>query len=122
MNNSLLFHFPLGSLFKLFMLEPYRVVTPFGEGVLLENVDDMHEKASNIIAVARKEASSIRSGAYNEAKTLGESKISDFKMQLDAKYDLFVADLNSQTTSLKLSLVEQLPTFKKQLDTKISSI
>lgn len=88
----------------------------------VENVDEMYENASHIIAAAKKEASSIRQNAYNEAKTLGDTKVAEFKTQLDAKYNVFVSDLNSQTQSLKLSLVDQLPIFKKQLSTKISSI
>jgi F-type H+-transporting ATPase subunit b len=88
----------------------------------VSNVDEMYEKASNIIAVAKKEASSIRQNAYTEAKTLGDTKVAEFKTQLDAKYNVFVSDLNSQTKSLKLSLAEQLPMFKQQLSAKISSI
>ena len=86
------------------------------------NVDEMYENASNIISEAKKEASSIRQNAYNEAKALGDTKVAEFKTQLDAKYNVFVSDLNSQTQSLKLSLVDQLPMFKKQLSAKISSI
>jgi F-type H+-transporting ATPase subunit b len=88
----------------------------------VSNVDEMYEKASNIIADAKKEASLIRQNAYSEAKIIGDNKITEFKTQLDTKYNIFVNDLNSQTQSLKLSLTEQLPIFKQQLSAKISSI
>jgi len=86
------------------------------------NVEDMYNEAKNIISEAKKEASSIRQSAYDDAKTLGDSKVSEFKTSLDEKYNVFISDLNTQTQSLKLTLVNKLPEFKKQLSTKISSI
>lgn len=86
------------------------------------NVDSMYKEANDIIAAAKKEASSIRQSAYDDAKTLGNTKVSEFKTSLDETYNVFISDLNTQTQSLKLTLVNQLPEFKKQLSTKISSI
>ncbi len=86
------------------------------------NVDSIYNEANNIIAKAKKEASSIRQSAYDDAKTLGSTKVSEFKTSLDEKYNVFISDLNTQTQSLKLTLVNQLPEFSKQLSTKISSI
>jgi len=86
------------------------------------NVDEMYNEASKIIANAKKEASSIRQSAYDEAKTLGTKKVNDFKSELEAKYIAFTNELNSEANSLKLSLVNELPVYKAQLNTKISSI
>ena len=86
------------------------------------NVDDMYNEASKIIANAKKEASSIRQSAYDEAKTLGTKKVNEFKSELEAKYLAFTNELNSEANSLKLSLVNELPVYKVQLNTKISSI
>jgi len=86
------------------------------------NVDDMYNEASKIIANAKKEASSIRQSAYDEAKTLGTQKVTEFKSQLEAKYIAFSEELNAEAGSLKLSLVNELPVYKEQLNTKISSI
>jgi F-type H+-transporting ATPase subunit b len=86
------------------------------------NVDELYTQASEIISVAKKEASSIRQSASDDAKTLGIAKVNEFKSSLNEKYDIFLNDLNMQTQSLKLSLVNQLPSFKQQLTAKISKI
>ena len=86
------------------------------------NVDEMYVQANDIILAAKKEASSIRQSANDDAKTLGTTKVSEFKTSLDEKYNVFISDLNTQAQSLKLSLVNQLPSFKKQLIAKISKI
>lgn len=86
------------------------------------DVDGMYKEASDIIAAAKQEASSIRESANNEAKALSDSKISEFKTQLDSKYTNFVQTLKSDTQSLKLSLVEQMPQYKESLSAKLSSI
>ena len=86
------------------------------------NVDDMYNEASKIIANAKKEASSIRQSAYDEAKTLGTKKVNEFKTELEAKYNAFTNELNAEANSLKLSLVNELPVYKEQLNAKISSI
>jgi F-type H+-transporting ATPase subunit b len=86
------------------------------------NVDDLYIQANEIISAAKKEASSIRQNTTNDAKTLSATKVNEFKSSLNDKYDLFVSDLNTQTQSLKLSLVNQLPSFKEQLSSKISKI
>jgi len=86
------------------------------------DVDGMYQEALDIIAAAKKEASSIRQNAYDDAKTLGSTKVDEFKTSLDEKYNVFINDLNMQTQSLKLSLVNQLPSLKEQLTAKISKI
>lgn len=86
------------------------------------NVDELYVEARNIIASAKKEASSIRQSALNDAKTLGEVKVSKFKINLDEKYNVFISDLGSQTQSLKLSLIDQLPSYREKLTTKLRSI
>ena len=86
------------------------------------NVDEMYTDASKIIANAKQEASSIRQSAYDEAKTIGTKKVNDFKSELEAKYNAFTKDLNEEANALKLSLVNELPVYKEQLKTKISSI
>ena len=86
------------------------------------NVEELYKQANDIIAAAKKEASSIRQGAQDNAKALGTTKVSEFKSSLDEKYNFFIADLSTQTQSLKQSLEQQLPTFKEQLNSKISSI
>jgi F-type H+-transporting ATPase subunit b len=88
----------------------------------VSDIDGLYKEASTIIAKAKQEASSIRENAYTEAKALGDSKIADFKIQLDAKYNSFVDDLNLQKESVKNSLIENLPQFKEKLSAKISSI
>ena len=86
------------------------------------NVDEMYNDASKIIANAKQEASSIRQSAYDEAKTIGIKKVNDFKSELEVKYTSFTKDLNAEANALKLSLVNELPVYKEQLKTKISSI
>jgi F-type H+-transporting ATPase subunit b len=86
------------------------------------DVNGMYEEASNIIALAKKESSSIRESAYNEAKNLSDSKVSEFKAQLENKYSDFVTNLDQETKSLKLSLVNKMPQFKETLSAKLSSI
>ena len=86
------------------------------------NVDEMYAQANDIINAAKKEASSIRQNANDDAKTLGTTKVDEFKTSLDEKYNVFINDLNMQTQSLKLSLVNQLPSLKEQLTAKISKI
>jgi len=86
------------------------------------NVDEMYAQANDIINAAKKEASSIRQNAKDDAKTLGTTKVDEFKTSLDEKYNVFINDLNMQTQSLKLSLVNQLPLLKEQLTAKISKI
>ncbi len=87
-----------------------------------EDIDGLVKEAQNIIAKAKKEASSIRENAYSEAKALGESKMTDFRNELDSKYNSFVEDLYNQKESVKNSLIDSLPQFKELLSAKISSI
>lgn len=86
------------------------------------NIEDIHEEASRIIATAKKEASLIRENTYTKEKTLAEEKISQFKGELDEKYNIFIKDLNAQKKSLRNSLMENLPQFKERVSAKISSI
>lgn len=86
------------------------------------DVEDIYSEASSIIAVAKQEASLIRESAYNEAKTLGDKQISEFRNGLDNKYSAFVKDLGLEKESLKSTLTENIPQFKEKLSAKLSSI
>ena len=86
------------------------------------DVNGIYEEASNIIAKAKKEASSIRESAYNEAKVLSDLKISEVKNKIDDRYSDFIDSLRKDTQELKLSLVEQMPVYKQALSTKLNSI
>ena len=87
-----------------------------------EDVDGLIKEAQSIIARAKLEASSIRENAYAEAKALGESKMVDFRNELDSKYNSFLEDLCNQKESVKNSLLDSMPQFKEKLSAKISSI
>ena len=86
------------------------------------DVDGMYAEASNVIAKARAEASSIREGASIEANTLGDAKIQEVKKEIEGKYNIFASDLQTDCQSLKVSLVEKMPLFKSALSAKLSSI
>ncbi|MFZ9659206.1 MAG: F0F1 ATP synthase subunit B' [Arcobacteraceae bacterium] len=87
-----------------------------------DEIDGLAKEGQSIIAKAKQEASSIRENAYAEAKALGESKMVDFRNELDSKYNSFLEDLCNQKESVKNSLLDSMPQFKEKLSAKISSI
>jgi F-type H+-transporting ATPase subunit b len=82
----------------------------------------MYIEASNIIAIARAEASSIREATSIEANTLADIKTQEVKKELEARYNKFASELETDCQSLKVSLVEKMPLFKSALSAKLSSI
>lgn len=87
-----------------------------------DEIDSLIKEGQNIIAKAKQEASSIRENAYNEAKAVVESKMIDFKKELDLKYSFFLKDLLIQKESAKDSLVNDMSRFKEKISAKISSL
>ena len=86
------------------------------------DVEGMLEEANNIIAQAKKEALSIREKARLEATEVGDSKISEFKVATEEKYNSFVIALGEEKIALENSLVSKLPLFKDGLKAKLSSM
>jgi F-type H+-transporting ATPase subunit b len=86
------------------------------------NVDVMLEEANDIIAQAKKEAISIREKARLDATEIANSKLTDYKVKIEEKYDTFIATLSEERVTLENSLVSQMPLFKEGLKAKLSSI
>lgn len=86
------------------------------------NVDDLLESANNIIAQAKREAAKIREQAYLQASQEANVKLEDAKTSLETQYRDFTSDLQLQKESLEKSLIEQMPSFKESLKSKIGSI
>ena len=86
------------------------------------DVDGMLEKANDIIALAKKEAFSIREKARVEAEKLAESKLETAKVKIDDEYSQFIIALKETKQDLESSLSGQMPLFKDSLKAKLSSI
>jgi len=86
------------------------------------DVDGMLVKANDIIALAKKEAFSIREKARVEAEKLAESKLETAKAKVEEEYSQFVVALKDTKKDLESSLGGQMPLFKDSLKAKLSSI
>jgi F-type H+-transporting ATPase subunit b len=86
------------------------------------DVDGMLAKANDIIALAKKEAFSIREKARVEAEKLAESKLETAKVKIEEEYSQFVITLKETKSDLESSLSGQMPLFKDSLKAKLSSI
>jgi len=86
------------------------------------DVDGMLAGADEIIALAKKEAFSIREKAKVEANKLADSKLNTAKVQIENKYSQFIETLEVERKELASSLVSQMPLFKDGLKAKLSSI
>ncbi|VAY86461.1 ATP synthase F0 sector subunit b' [hydrothermal vent metagenome] len=86
------------------------------------NIDDMLLEVNEIISQAKKKASLIREDASRKEKEMANLKLNDIKADLDVKYEDFIKSLNIEKQSLRESLVNNIPMFKKNLELKISSM
>jgi F-type H+-transporting ATPase subunit b len=86
------------------------------------DVDGMLEEANNIIAQAKKKAISIREKARLDASEVANSKLDDYKVSVENKYNTFLTSLNEEKVALENTLVSQMPLFKEGLKAKLSTI
>lgn len=75
-----------------------------------------------ILSAARSEAGKIRQDAINLAKDLASKLISEKKAILEADYNLFIQNLQSNKDELSENLYSKLPEFRSALKSKLSRI
>lgn len=86
------------------------------------DVDGLLVEANDIIAKAKREATSIREQAYKEAKDSADVKLASAKLNLEAKSAEFAKNLQEETSILKTSLLSSIPQFNESLKAKLNSI
>ena len=75
-----------------------------------------------ILSAARSEAGKIRQDAINLAKDSASKLISEKKAILEADYNLFIQNLQSNKDELSENLYSKLPEFRSALKSKLSRI
>jgi F-type H+-transporting ATPase subunit b len=86
------------------------------------DVEGMLAEANDVIAKAKKEANAIKQKAYDEAMEVATTRLNEAKVSIEAKYDEFVKNLDTELVALRSTLSSQLPLYKESLKAKISSI
>jgi F-type H+-transporting ATPase subunit b len=86
------------------------------------DIDGMLEEVNNIINQAKKEALSIREKAKLEATDIATIKLTEYKAEMEVKYNTFTKSLLEEKLILEKSLISKMPLFQEGLKAKLSSI
>jgi ATP synthase subunit B len=75
-----------------------------------------------LIAAARNEAGKIKQEAINAAKDAAAKIVSEKRGVLEADYDAFIQNLNSQKSDFRADLQQKLPELQAALKAKLARI
>lgn len=75
-----------------------------------------------LIATARNEAGKIKQEAINAAKDAAAKIVSEKRGVLEADYDAFIQNLNSQKSDFRADLQQKLPELQAALKAKLARI
>ncbi|KIM13112.1 MAG: ATP synthase F0F1 subunit B [Sulfurovum sp. FS08-3] len=89
---------------------------------LTGNTDELNAQAANIIDDAKSQASAIREKMMQEAKAKASEKIASKQGELEKEYQNFLDRLNQEKEQLKNALLNDMPTIKSGLKTKLASL
>jgi F-type H+-transporting ATPase subunit b len=89
---------------------------------LTGNTDELNAQAANIIDDAKSQASAIREKMMQEAKAKASEKIASKQGELEKEYQNFLDRLNQEKEQLRNALLNDMPTIKSGLKTKLASL
>ncbi len=89
---------------------------------LTGNTDELHAQAANIVDDAKSQSSAIREKMMQEAKAKASEKIASKQGELEKEYQNFLDRLNQEKEQLKNALLNDMPTIKSGLKTKLASL
>ena len=75
-----------------------------------------------LIAAARNEAGKIKQEAINAAKDAAAKIVNEKRGVLEADYDAFIQNLNSQKSDFRADLQQKLPELQAALKAKLARI
>jgi F-type H+-transporting ATPase subunit b len=85
-------------------------------------INELHEKAENIIMNAKLEAAALREKVIADAKELADSKLEAKRAELASEYLEFEQSLANSKEQLTNDLMTQVPMFKEAVKAKFSQI
>jgi F-type H+-transporting ATPase subunit b len=89
---------------------------------LTGNTDELNAQATEIIDNAKSEASAIREKVMQEAKAKALANITAKQSELEKDYQGFIDKLNQEKEELKSALLNEMPSIKDGLKTKLASL
>jgi len=89
---------------------------------LTGNTDELNSQAADIIDDAKSQASAIREKVMQEAKEKAQSNIAAKQSELEKDYQTFIDKLSQDKEELKNALLNEMPTIKDGLKTKLATL
>ena len=86
------------------------------------DLDVYEAQIEQLIAAARSEAGKIKQEAINAAKDAAAKIVSEKRGVLEADYDAFIQNLNSQKSDFRADLQQKLPELQAALKAKLARI
>jgi len=89
---------------------------------LTGNTDELNTQAADIIDDAKSQASAIREKVMQEAKEKASLNIATKQSELEKDYQSFFDKLTQEKEELKSALLNEMPTIKEGLKTKLATL
>lgn len=89
---------------------------------LTGNTDELNTQAADIIDDAKSQASAIREKVMQEAKDKAQSSIAVKQSELEKDYQSFIDKLSQDKEELRNALLNEMPTIKDGLKTKLATL
>ena len=89
---------------------------------LTGNTDELNTQAADIIDDAKSQASAIREKVTQEAKDKAQTNIAAKQSELEKDYQSFIDKLSQDKEELKNALLNEMPTIKDGLKTKLATL